>query len=893
MASANVRRGFVGALLATAALAPGQLYAQQVAVADTSTKVAAANTEAAEIIVLGTRRTDRTVTTSASPVDVISAVELRSQSSANLLDAIKNIVPSFFVGQNTISDASTFVRAPSLRGLPGDEVLVMLNGKRYNRSALVQVYGGGDTALSFGSQGSDISALPSIAIKSLQILREGATAQYGSDAIAGVMNYGLRDNKTGFEATARYGQFYDHGDGKSKEISANLGLSLGERGFINISGEYDDEGQTSRGATRVSALIFAQQNPTLAPQLPNYPGPAQIWGSSPSHGFKAVVNAGYDVTDSSKLYIFGNAASSKANESFNFRSPISGSAVDINGVTRNFSANSSLSRVFYLTPCPAGNATCPANGFVSNGNTYSLKSIYPAGFTPRFVGKTDELYGVIGYKGHTDGGFTYDLSATTSRNQLALSMYNSLNASYGPQSQTAFQFGKLIQKETDVNLDLTQSIDVGFASPLTISGGAEYRHEDYTQTAGDLQSYGAGPYALSQPLYFNNGGGIYTPAGSSGGSAPGASGYGGTNPIAAGTFGQNSYGIYGGLETDIVKELSVGVAGRYEHYNSFGGAFVYKANAKYDFSDNFSIRGTVGSGFHAPSPGQSNDEILTTTFVAGNQVQVGTYPNKDPIAVYYGAKTLGPEKSYNYGIGFIVKPARALTLTVDGYSIYVTNRIGVSQTFNVTAADVAAQPSLNAVGVGGAVTYFTNAFNTVTQGVDLVATYRTALIEPGDLNITLAYNFNRSRVTKRDPKVINDAQVVDIAHLAPNHRATFSGVWSHDRWAVVLRENFYGDWIDANDYPILDSKGYPIGQKFGSKFTTDIDVSYDVTKFLTMSVGGNNVFSAKPDKIQHNPGVNNIFAATNALGDGQIYPRSGGPFGINGGFWYVRARVAF
>ncbi len=252
MASANVRRGFVGALLATAALAPGQLYAQQVAVADTSMKVAAANTEAAEIIVLGTRRTDRTVTTSASPVDVISAVELRSQSSANLLDAIKNIVPSFFVGQNTISDASTFVRAPSLRGLPGDEVLVMLNGKRYNRSALVQVYGGGDTALSFGSQGSDISALPSIAIKSLQILREGATAQYGSDAIAGVMNYGLRDNKTGFEATARYGQFYDHGDGKSKEISANLGLSLGERGFINISGEYDDEGQPAV-ARRASA----------------------------------------------------------------------------------------------------------------------------------------------------------------------------------------------------------------------------------------------------------------------------------------------------------------------------------------------------------------------------------------------------------------------------------------------------------------------------------------------------------------------------------------------------------------------------------------------------------------------------------------------------------------
>ncbi len=894
---ANHKRILVGALLASVAVPVPALAQQVVEGPATST---APDTGSQEIVVLGTRRTDRTLTDSASPVDIISATELQSQPSTNVIDTLKDIVPSFFVGQNTISDASTFVRAPSLRGLPADEVLVQLNGKRFNRSALVQVYTGGDTGLSFGSQGSDLSSIPSIAIKSLQILREGATAQYGSDAIAGVLNFGLRDNKTGFEAIARYGQYYDHGDGRSYDLQANLGLSLGDRGFVNISGEYADDGQTSRGATRPIAVIFAQQNPGLASKLPNYPLPAQIWGSSPTHGWKTIVNAGYDVTDNSQLYIFGNAARSHTNESFNYRSPISGSAVDVNGVTHGLGANGSFNPI-YLTPCPAGNATCPAGGFVSNGQTFDFNSIYPAGFTPRFVGINTELYGAVGYKGHTDGGFTYDLSVNTSRNSLDLSMYNSLSPTYGPQSQTSFNFGSLIQKETDVNLDLSKPFDVGFASPLTVSAGAEYRHEDYTQTVGDVQSYGAGPYTAAVPLYFNNGDGTYTATGTkSSGQSPGASGYGGTPPNAAGTFGQNSYAIYGDLEADIVKNLSVGLAGRYEHYNNFGGDFVYKVNALYKFTDDFSIRGTVGTGFHAPSPGQSNDQILTTNFVGGNQVQTGTYSNSSTIAQYYGAKNLGPEKSYNYGVGFVAKPLHNLTLTVDGYSIYVKNRIGITQNFTVTAADIAVQPALLSVGQGGAVNYFTNGFNSVTQGIDVVGTYHMGLVEPGDFNLTLAYNFNRSRVTSvqqitargQTVNILSNEQIVDVAHLAPAHRVVLTGNWTHDRFSLLARLNYYSSWADAVDYPIYNAAGYPIGQVFKDRATVDLDAGYDVTKFLTLSVGGVNVLNTKPDRIAQSPN-NAIYPLTGSTSDGQIYPRSGGPFGINGGFWYVRAKVKF
>ena len=863
---------------------------------------AAAKDAAAEIVVIGTRRLDRSVTNSASPVDVIGAAELSAQPAANMLDAIKNLVPSFFVGQNTISDASSFVRAPSLRGLPGDEILVMLDGKRYNRSALVQVYTGGDTALSFGSQGSDISAIPAIAIKSLQILRDGATAQYGSDAIGGVLNYGLRDD-AGFEAQARYGQYYDHGDGESKEFAANVGFKLGDMGFVNLSGEYTDDGQTSRGATRPIAVVFAQNNPALATSLPNYPGPAQIWGSSPSHGYKLLLNSALDVTAHSKIYFFANLAHSEANESFNFRSPISTTTPlavnDGSGVpaTKNRGANGAFSPI-YLTACPAANATCPTGGFVQDANTFLFSSIYPAGFTPRFNGVTDEAFGTLGYKGTTDGGLRYDLSGSLSRNSLDLSMTKSLNASYGPQSQTGFRFGKLIQRELDGNLDLSYPIEAGLASPITLSAGAEYRRETYEQTQGDAQSYGVGPYA-TQPLYSQVSPGVYTPALGADGKqvvasqSPGASGYGGTSPAAAGKFSQTSYGVYGDIETDITKALSVGLAGRYEHYSSFGNAVVGKFNAIYHISDALSIRGTIGTGFHAPSPGQNNDEILTTNFVAGNQVQTGTYPVTSAIAQYYGATSLRPERSTNYGLGFILKPTNAITLTVDGYSIKVTNRIGISQNFNVSAANIAAQPALAAVGPGGAVNYFTNAFDTSTDGVDVVGTWR-GHFATGNLNLTVAYNYNKSKVTRFDPKVISSNQIIDIGNLAPRHRASGSANWQVGNFTVNARENYYGSWVDSTDYPTaFDANGnVTAGQQFGAKFTSDLDVSYTFMDHYTLTIGANNLFNSYPDRIA--PTTSNpIYALTNSTADGQIYPRSGGPFGINGGFWYARLRVKY
>jgi iron complex outermembrane recepter protein len=850
-----------------------------------------------DIIVIGTRRTDRSVTDSASPIDVIGANELAASPQVNMLDTVRNLVPSFFVPQNTISDASTFVRAPSLRGLGADQILVMINGKRYNRSALVNVYTGADTALSFGSQGADIGNIPAIAIGNLQVLRDGATAQYGADALAGVLNYSIRSDE-GIEAQALYGKTY-RGDGVSKIFSGYGGLKIGDRGFVSLSGEYYDQGQTSRGVTRASALTIQANNPTAA-----VPNPAQIWGTSPGTGYKLFLNAALDVGSQSQVYFTGNLAHSDTNQSFNYRpSQTNGGFVRSDGTansTVTLSRNGSFNPIF-TTPCPAGNATCPTGGFVNsvstafplnNGATFSFASIYPGGFTPRFIGKVDQAYGTLGFKGKADSGFTYDISGSLSRNSLDLSMTNSLSASYGPQSQTSFQFGKLIQSEITLNADFTYPLEVGFDSPITLSGGAEYRRERYEKTTGDLQSYGAGPFA-SQVLYnlitpaAGAAPAVYAAAGTTATQSPAASGYGGTSPNFAGVSTQSSYALYVGAEADVTKALTIGLAGRYEHYNTFGGVVVGKANALYRITDAVSLRATVGTGFHAPSPGQNNTQVVTTNFLGGNQVQTGTYPTSSAIAQFYGAGLLNPERSTNYGAGIVLKPTSALSLTVDGYIIQIKNRIGISQNFTVTAANIAALPSLASVGLGGVVNYFTNGFDVSSKGIEAVANYRTDLMG-GPLNLTFAYSYNNLKAkniklsTAGNP-LVSAAQEFNIANLAPQNRVSASANWQIANFTFNTRANYFGDWANQLEYA---------GQRFGAKTLFDADISYTFAEHFTLTVGANNLFNTFPDKIKASP-TNPIYALTGGLNDGQVYPRSGGPFGMNGGFYYARLRIKY
>ena len=835
----------------------------------------ASQAKADEIVVIGTRRTDRTSTSSASPIDIISSKDLSTQGASNLIDVVKNVVPSFYAAQNAIADASSFVHSPSLRGLPADETLVMLGGKRFNRSALVQVYSGGDTGLGYGSQGSDIGSIPEIAIKNLEVLRDGATAQYGSDAIAGVMNYGLRDNDHGVEVQGRYGQYERNGDGKSYQLAANAGFKLGDVGFANLSGEYNSDGQTSRGVTRPTALAYAANNPGNVGALPYYPLPAQVWGSSPSHGWKVVLNSAINISDNAKFYVIANAAHSHTEESFNYR-PSTDAVLDPTGKTlqSTYAAGDIVicARQALNYKATPGN---DANGCATTQDPY-FHNLYPAGFTPIFVGVVNELYGVAGVKGTMDK-LTYDLSASTSKNTIQTSMYNSLNFAFSPNngnppynvaSQTSFNFGTTAQRETNANLDLTYPIEAGFAKPITLSGGAEYRKETYQLGVSDFQAYAQG----------------------------GASGYGGVSPSQAGTWSQSNVAVYGGAETDVTKNWTIGAAGRYEHYDTFGSATVGKINTRYEFVPGFALRATLGTGFHAPSPGQAHNSTLTTNFVGGNSIQTGTFPVDSAASQYYGAKALTPEKSTNFGVGFTAKPMHNLSLTVDYYNIKVRNRIFITEPFTVTQADLNASPSLNSLfggTPGGNVSYFTNGLSTLTRGVDVVASYNTPLAA-GNLNLTLAYNHNANTVSSANANVINGAQIADIHNLAPHDTAHFSANYTMGKLSLTARENYYGSWVDAVDYGNSAGTAGANGgalQVFGAKATTDLVVTYNFAKQFAFTLGANNLFNTFPDKLNANSQT--IYAITGGGGDGQVYPRPGGPFGMNGGFWYARLQVKY
>jgi iron complex outermembrane receptor protein len=871
------------ASLAAAATHPVAAQQRPSAVADTG---AAPESGLTEVIVTGTRRVDRTAEQSSAPIDVLSGTDLESQVTTNMLDTLSSAVPSFIVGQNSISDASSFVRSPSLRGLPGDEMLVMLNGKRMNRSALVQVFQGGETELSFGSQGPDLNSIPSIAIKSLEILRDGASAQYGSDAIAGVLNYHFRDNPSGIEVTSRFGEYFPgrgySDDGWDRTVAANVGLPLGGQGFFNVSAEWSKNQQTIRNATRPSALAFAENYPSLAPQLPHYPGPVQEWGTPPSEAVKVVANSGVKLDNGDELYFFGNYANIQTNESFNYRLPKT--VTDATGTT--FGNHPAFNDI-YLDPCKSTYTGCPVGGWIQDSNTFNFASVYPGGFTPRFFGTTQQFFGTIGYKGVTSFGLNYDISGSTANNTLALSLKDSINPSLGPLSPTRFYDGKFAQRETTFNVDLSYPWTVpGLASPLSVAGGLEWHDENYQQLLGDLPSYAAGPYA-SQPLYACAGT-VCTPALDAKGSqivatqSTASNGYGGISTTSDAS--QVNYAAYLDLEADVLENLTVGLAGRQEHYASFGSTTLGKFSARWKVLDALALRGTVSTGFHAPTPGQSNVETLSTTFIPGSttQVQIGTYPVTSSVAKYYGSKALRPEESTNLSAGVVLTPIEDLVVTLDWYSIEVRHRIGISQQFNVTTADIAKLSDLAYVGAGGTVQYFTNGFDTKTKGVDLVATYHLNL-GPGRLGTTLAYNYNKSDVTRFDPTVISPARIIDIQHYAPNNRANLNLDYQFGPFAAVVHQNYYGSFRDQNDYP---------GQLFGAKWTTDLDLSYTFWRNITAAIGGKNIFNTYPDRIA-NSKTNTVYPQTGSLVDGEVYPRTGGPFGFNGAFFYVRLAAKF
>jgi len=565
-----------------------------------------------EVITTGTRSTKpRSAADSTVPVDVLSGDDFTAfGGTADLTDNLKNLVPSYTATPAT-GDGSAFVRPTSLRGTAPDQVLVLVDGKRRHRSALVQFFA---PAAGNGAHGVDIGMIPGIAIKRVEVLRDGAASQYGSDAIAGVINFITKDDAEGGQFMLQYGQHYE-GEASGK-FAANAGFGLGENGFINLSLEYVDNDALSRGIQRtsdVANLLAAGVDPAeIGADAPFGDSPLlQTWGRPETSGYRFFMNSGYDLGDTGRIYLRVGYANTDGRYRFFYRNP-------------NHSS---------LTPLRA-------MGFTG----------LPAGFTPFLDGAQKDTTIVAGFEGEFDSGMTYDFSFGFGKNDLDYFLNNTVNPDLGLDAsgnipQMDFDVGGYTQDEINLNADFSYLI----TDAVNLAYGAEWREETYTVKAGEPSaSVGAG-----------------------------SSGFKGITQADAGEFSRDNFALYADVEHDISDAFLVQYALRYEDFSDFGETMNYKIAGRYRLNDGFAFRGAVSTGFHAPTPGQANVRTTITTFdgTTGLQVEEGLIPSTDPRIEAVGGAPLTEETSLNYSLGFTADFFDSMTLTFDIYQIKVSDRI--------------------------------------------------------------------------------------------------------------------------------------------------------------------------------------------------------------------------
>ncbi len=780
-----------------------------------------------ELMVTGTRGKPRTTTSSPVPIDTFDSATIDRTGNGDLTENLRNIVPSYSATALT-GDGSAFVRSTSLRGLPPDNTLVLVNSKRRHRSSLIQHFG---AAMSSGAHAVDIGMIPSIALKNVEVLRDGAAAQYGSDAIAGVMNFILKDHDEGGEIQAQVGSWYD-GETDWK-LALNKGWRLGDDGFLNISAEYTDNEQLSRGFNdkdgTVDGLIPAPYGPGTGVLLPGVQNPTMNWGRPASSGLRMMFNAGVSLGDNSEFYLFGNYADTTGRYSFFYREP------NKSGI---------------LTPVPLD----PSN---PAGGNFCWCDALPAGFTPLLDGDQTDYSHVAGIRGETQGGWHYDFSVAYGSNLMEYTLNGSINPSWGPDSPTVFDIGDLEQRELNLNADFSKEI-----SDITnFAFGFEWREETYEMFVGERASYEAGNWtgvgALVNPFAAVPGDTYVEPG-------IGANGMTGTSPDTAGEFARENWAVYADMEWDWDTFLLQGAV-RYESFSDFGSTTNFKLAGRYNLSDEVTLRAAISTGFRAPTPGQSNYSGIVTSFdvLGGAQTQQGTLSPTHPLSVANGGKALEPETSLNTSIGLTFSPVDEFTLTVDAYKIEVEDRILKTQSIPVV------DPLFTSL------SFYTNALETETTGVDIVGTYSMEWENGSTTDFSMAYNYNDTEVTKQnqvngiDP--VSAGAIMNIEENLPKSRASFAVIHEVGRVQGTVRANYYGEAVDEQGSP-----RYPLG----SEIVFDAELKFAMSEKFDVILGANNVFDEYPDQV---PG---------RLSQGMPYPRRT-PIGSHGGMWYLRGVYTF
>ena len=856
--SAGIRIALVAAALSTSGLALAQQAQDE---PPPSAPPSESTTTLDTVSVLGTRSKPRTEATSAVPIDILGGEEFHNQPSVDVLDKLRVLVPSFNVSTIPIDDAATLVRPANLRGLPPDNTLVLVNGKRRHRAAVITFLGHG---LSDGSQGPDISVFPSLALEQVEVLRDGAAAQYGSDAIAGVINFGLKRLDHGGTVEAFAGEYYE-GDGFTQQYSAQVGLPLTERGFATLTAEWRSADPTSRSVQRDDAAA------AIAAGYPDVPDPAQIWGSPEvNEDFKFVANMGYS-GDTVDTYLFGNVARRDVTGGFYYRDPTSRA-----GVYSNDGGQTLLVGSLSGGACPtialrdADGNLLPYAGVGAAvdalpDDCFTFLSQLPGGFTPRFGGEMEDSSVVAGIKGVWGDGWHWDLSGAFGRNEIDFYMLNTVNASTGPDQPAGLRFspGGNVQTETNFNFDLSRDFDTGFTSgPLTLAAGVEWREEEFQIKAGDGPSTAIGPLTEQ-------------------GFSIGSNGFPGFSPSTAGTFDRDNWAVYVDAEGRLTGQLLLAAAVRHEDFSDFGGTTNWKLTGRYDFTDTFAMRGAVSTGFRAPTPGQANVSQVTTAFIDGELRDTATLPPALLAGLFPGAEPLQPEESKNASLGMVWNSG-AWLVTADAYRIEVTDRIARSTDFDVTQEqrdELAARgrPDLGSLSRVG---FFVNDFDTTTSGVDLVASVDSGHFG-GDTTYSLAANWNRTEVDDFTPGIISEARIKKIEESLPRTKGYMGIDHQREVFHANLRVNYYGSFYEDHldsDVVLAEDGGLPIDGD--SAITVDAEIGWRFASGLYFSAGAQNLFDHVPDD---NPwgGV-----------AGAQYPVHA-PYGFNGGFYYARVGYTF
>jgi iron complex outermembrane receptor protein len=679
------------------------------------------------VIVTGTRDATRTQFDSLTPIDVISAETLGVSVSSELVDTLAQVVPSFNVQRLPAADGAAFVRPARLRGLSPDQTLVLINGKRMHRSAMLG---------SRGSQAPDLAQIASSAVKRIEVLRDGASAQYGSDAIAGVINI-ILDDSVGFQADTKYSQYY-RGDGANAQLGVRGGWAIGDGGHVMATMEYSDSEETSRTRQRPDAITFQQAHPEL-----DVPNPVQHWGQPKLETYRAAVDAMVPFASDNELYAFGTYSQGEGVNDFNWRNPDN-----------------------------TASAYAPSSAFPG----FNLRSIYPTGYTPRFGQEHEDYQLNVGARGPLGDAFRWDLHASQGNNQIDYFIDHTINPSLGPQSPTSFKPGTLIQDEFNLNADFVYRWD-----DTNVAFGAERRVETYEIQAGDSASYAVGPGAAT-------------------GLASGSNGFAGFNSDQAGEWDQESYAFYTDVEVPVTARWTIGTAVRYEDFSEFGDKVTGRFATRFDITPALGLRASVSTGFRAPTPGQlfstSVSQGLDTRTL--QIFATGRLSPTSPVAQFFGAKPLKPETSETLSAGVTWQLDSGLSGSVDLYQIEVSDRFSQSATFTVTPAirqQLIAQGVPGAETFTG-VSFFTNDFDTRTRGVDLAASY-TWQLATGRLQLSASYNFNDTEVTSGS-LLNSEAQRVVFEESLPKHNAAASATYGWDSFKLVGRARYYGEWTDSS-----------------------------------------------------------------------------------------------